>query len=32
MIPLKDDNPTRTTPFVNWTLMGMCVLVFFWQL
>ncbi len=32
MIPLKDDNPTRTTPFVNWTFMGMCVLVFFWQL
>ncbi len=32
MIPLKDDNPTRTTPFVNWTLMGLCVVVFLWQL
>ena len=31
MIPLKDDNPTRTTPFVNWTLMGLCIVVFLWQ-
>ena len=32
MIPLKDDNPTRTVPFVNYALIAGCVLVFFWQL
>ncbi|MDH3317147.1 MAG: rhomboid family intramembrane serine protease [Gammaproteobacteria bacterium] len=32
MIPLKDNNPTTLIPFVNWTVMGLCVLVFFWQL
>ena len=31
MIPLKDDNPTRTTPFVNYGLIAGCVLVFLWQ-
>ena len=31
MIPLKDDNPTRTTPFVNYALILSCVLVFFWE-
>ena len=31
MIPLKDDNPTRTVPFVNYALIAACVLVFFWQ-
>jgi len=31
MIPLNDDNPTRITPFVAWTLIAMCVLVFLWQ-
>jgi len=31
MIPLKDDNPTRTVPFVNYALIVACVLVFFWQ-
>lgn len=31
MIPLKDDNPTRTFPFVNYTLIVACVLVFLWQ-
>ena len=31
MIPLKDDNPTRTTPFVNYALIAACVLVFLWQ-
>lgn len=32
MIPLKDDNPTRITPFVSWTFLGACILVFLWQL
>ena len=32
MIPLKDDNPTRTFPFVNYGLIVACVLVFFWEL
>jgi membrane associated rhomboid family serine protease len=32
MIPLKDDNPTRTVPFVNYALIAACVLVFLWQM
>ena len=32
MIPLKDINPTRTTPFVNIALILANVLVFFYQL
>lgn len=31
MIPLKDDNPVERTPFVSYTLLALCVLVFFWQ-
>lgn len=31
MIPLRDDNPTRTTPVVNYALLAACVLVFLWQ-
>ncbi len=31
MIPLSDDNPTRTRPVVSWALIGACVLVFLWQ-
>ena len=31
MIPVHDDNPTRITPWVTWTLIGACVLVFLWQ-
>jgi len=31
MIPLKDDNPSSTTPFINFMLVGLCVLVFLWQ-
>ena len=32
MIPLKDDNPTRTFPFVNYATIAACVAVFLWQL
>ena len=32
MIPISDENPTRITPIVTWGLVGLCVLVFFWQL
>lgn len=32
MIPLKDDNPSRLTPFVNYALIAACVLVFLWQM
>lgn len=32
MIPLKDDNPTRTFPFINIALIVVNVLVFFYQL
>ena len=31
MIPLKDDNPTRTFPFINYALILTNVLVFFYQ-
>src|SRR5262245_3099439 len=31
MIPLKDDNPSRITPVVTYALIGLCVLVFLWQ-
>ncbi len=32
MIPLHDDNPTRITPLITIAFIGLCVLVFFWQL
>ncbi|HZF15533.1 MAG TPA: rhomboid family intramembrane serine protease [Steroidobacteraceae bacterium] len=32
MIPLRDENPTRIVPFVNYGLVGLCVLAFLWQL
>jgi hypothetical protein len=32
MIPLRDTTRSRTTPFVNYTLIGMCGLVFFYEL
>ncbi len=32
MIPIHDDNPVTLTPLVTWTLIGVCVLVFLWQL
>lgn len=32
MIPLKDDNPTNTLPIINYTLMAINVLIFFYQL
>ena len=31
MFPISDDNPRRITPYVTWSLIGACVLVFFWQ-
>ena len=32
MIPLHDDNPTEITPWLTFTFIGLCVLVFLWQL
>ena len=32
VIPLRDDNPIRGTPVVNYTLIGLCVATFLWQL
>lgn len=32
MIPLRDNIPARTTPIVNYTLIGICTLVFLMQL
>ena len=29
--PIGDDNPTKTKPFVNWTLLSLCILIFLWQ-
>jgi len=31
MIPLKDDNPTKTFPFVNWLLIAVNVAVFLYE-
>jgi hypothetical protein len=32
MIPLRDKNQSRTIPFVNYFIIGVCVLVFFYEL
>ena len=32
MIPLKDDVPSRTVPFITLILVGLNVVVFFYQL
>ncbi len=32
MILLKDDNPTGIRPIASYTILGVCVLVFLWQL
>jgi membrane associated rhomboid family serine protease len=32
MIPLRDDNPSRTVPFVTLTVLAACVLAYLWQL
>ena len=32
MIPLRDDQPTFSTPFVNYFLIALNVLVFLWEL
>ncbi len=31
MIPIRDLNPTRSTPWVTWTILLLCGLVFLWQ-
>ena len=31
MIPIRDNVPSRTTPYVNYTMIGLCALVFLWQ-
>lgn len=31
MIPIRDLNPTRSTPWVTWLIMLACALVFLWQ-
>ncbi|MFP4004319.1 MAG: rhomboid family intramembrane serine protease [Alphaproteobacteria bacterium] len=32
MLPVSDDNPAFATPIVSWTLIGLCVAVFLYQL
>ena len=31
MLPLGDENPTKLMPFVNWSIIVTCLLVFLWQ-
>ena len=31
MLPLKDDQPRYSTPYVNWFLVGINLLIFFFQ-
>lgn len=31
MFPISDDNPRQQTPYVTWSIIGVCVLVFLWQ-
>ncbi len=31
MIPIRDVNPTRSTPWVTWSILLVCGLVFLWQ-
>jgi len=31
MIPIRDENPTRTTPYVNYVLIGVNVVFWLWQ-
>jgi membrane associated rhomboid family serine protease len=31
MIPISDDNPTRLTPFVTWTLIALCIGIYLWE-
>lgn len=31
MIPIRDVNPTRSTPWVTWSIILLCGLVFLWQ-
>ena len=32
MIPIRDENPTRRFPFINYVLIAINILVFFWQI
>ena len=32
MLPLGDEEPTRTTPIVNWMLIAVCFIIFLWQI
>lgn len=31
MIPISDDNPSRTTPFVTWAIIAACVAAYLWE-
>lgn len=31
MLPLGDENPARLTPYITWTIIGSCLVVFLWQ-
>ena len=32
MLPIGDEEPTRTTPIVNWLLIAVCFIIFLWQI
>ena len=31
MIPLRDDNPTRITPYMTWTILAINIIIYFYQ-
>ncbi len=31
MFPISDDNPTLVRPYVTWSIIALCVLIFVWQ-
>ena len=30
-LPIRDDNPHTVTPFVNYTMLAICIVVYVWQ-
>jgi membrane associated rhomboid family serine protease len=32
LIPIRDENPSSRSPFVSWSLIGACIVVYLWQL
>lgn len=32
MIPVGDENPPRVTPYINYLIIGLCLIIFLWQI